>query len=65
LAGADNFAVEQGKVDKAIEWMNSYAKKNNKNLQVKREGYLLPTIRFGNFELYLGKVIGLLLVVSC
>jgi hypothetical protein len=50
LAGADNFAVEQGKVEKAIEWMNSYAKKNNKNLQIKQEGYLLSTVRFGNFE---------------
>jgi hypothetical protein len=50
LARADNFAVEQGKAEKAIEWMNSYAKKNNKNLEVKREGYLLPTTRFGNFE---------------
>ena len=50
MARADNFAVEKGKADRAIEWMNSYAKKNNKNLEVKREGYLLPTIRFGNFE---------------
>ena len=50
MAGADNFAVEQGKAEKAIEWMNSYAKKNNKNLQVKLERYSLPTIRFGNFE---------------
>jgi hypothetical protein len=44
LARADNFAVEQVKAEKAIEWMNTYAKKNNKNLEVKREGYLLHTI---------------------
>jgi hypothetical protein len=50
LASADNFAVEQGKAEKAIEWMNFYAKKNNKRFEAKLQGYLLSTIKFGNFE---------------
>lgn len=50
MARADNFAVEQGKADRAIEWMNSYAKKNNEKFEVKLEGYPLSTIKFGNFE---------------
>ena len=50
MARADNFAVEKGKADKAIEWMNSYAKKNNEKFEVKLEGYFLSTIKFGSFE---------------
>jgi hypothetical protein len=50
LARADNFAVEKGKADRAIEWMNSYAKKNNEKFEVKLEGYFLSTIKFGSFE---------------
>ena len=50
MASADNFAVEQGKADRAIDWMNSYAKKNNKKFEAKLEGYSLSTIKFGNFE---------------
>jgi hypothetical protein len=50
LARADNFAVEKGKADRAIEWMNSYAKKNNEKFEVKPEGYFLSTIKFGSFE---------------
>jgi hypothetical protein len=50
LATTDNFAIEQGKAQRAIEWMNSEAAKNNKKLQVKLEGYLLSTTKFGNFE---------------
>ena len=50
MASADNVAVEQGKADRAIEWMNSYANKNNKKFEVKLKGYLLSTIKFGNFE---------------
>ena len=50
MARADNFAVEKGKADRAIEWMNSYAKKNNEKFEVKLEGYFLSTIKFGSFE---------------
>ena len=46
----DNFAVEQGNAEKGIEWMNSFAKKNHIDFQVKSEGYCLSTINFGNFE---------------
>ena len=51
MASANNFAVEQGKAEKAIEWMNSYAKKNNKKFEAKLEGYVLSTVNFGNFEM--------------
>lgn len=50
MASADNFAIEQGKGDKAIEWMNLYAKKSNKEFEVKLQGYQLSTIKFGSFE---------------
>jgi hypothetical protein len=50
LDTTDNFAIEQGKAKRAIEWLNSYATKNNKKLEVKLEGYLLSTTKFGNFE---------------
>jgi hypothetical protein len=50
LATTDNFAIEQGKAQMAIEWLNSYATKNNKKLEIKLEGYLLSTTKFGNFE---------------
>ena len=50
MATTDNFAIEQRKAQIAIEWMNSYATKNNKKLEVKLEGYLLSTTKFGNFE---------------
>jgi hypothetical protein len=50
LATTDNFAIEQGKAQRAIEWLNSYATKNNKKLEVRLEGYLLSTTKFGNFE---------------
>jgi hypothetical protein len=50
LATTDNFAIEQGKAQRAIEWLNSYTTKNNKKLEIKLEGYLLSTRKFGNFE---------------
>jgi hypothetical protein len=37
LATTDNFAIEQGKAQRAIEWLNSYATKNNKKLEIKLE----------------------------
>jgi hypothetical protein len=50
LASADNFAIEQGKAEKAIEWMNLYSKKSNKKFEAKLQGYQLSTIKFGSFE---------------
>jgi hypothetical protein len=50
LASADNFAVEKRNAAKAIEWMNSNARNNNKKFETKLEGYTLSTINFGNFE---------------
>jgi hypothetical protein len=50
LTSANNFALEQGKSAKAIDWMNSYAKMKNKKLEVRLENYSLSTLKFGNFD---------------
>ncbi|MDQ3976963.1 MAG: hypothetical protein M3264_10605, partial [Thermoproteota archaeon] len=47
---ANNFALEQGKSAKAIDWMNSYAKMKNRKLEIRSENYSLSTLKFGNFE---------------
>lgn len=51
MAGADNFAVEQGKGGQAIEWMNEYAKKNKLKFEAKLSGYSMQSVKFGAFEL--------------
>ncbi len=51
LAGADNFGIEQGKAGKAVEWMNSDAKKNGRRFEGRLSGYSMQTIKFGGFEL--------------
>lgn len=50
MTSANNFALEQGKSAKAIDWMNSYAKMKNKKLEVRLENYSLSTLKFGNFD---------------
>lgn len=50
MTGANNFALEQGKSAKAIDWMNSYAKMKNRKLEIRSENYSLSTLKFGNFE---------------
>jgi len=51
LAGADSFAVQQGKAVDVVEWMNVYAKKNSQKFQAKLAGYTMETIKFGSFEM--------------
>jgi hypothetical protein len=51
LAGADSFALEHQKAQKAIEWINAYAKKNDHKFQAKMAGYSMQTVKFGSFEL--------------
>jgi hypothetical protein len=50
LTSANNFALEQGKSVKAIDWMNSYAKMKNRKLEIRSENYSLYTLKFGNFD---------------
>lgn len=50
MAGADSFAVEQGKGEKAVRWMNEYAQKNKMNFEAKLQGYSMQTVKFGGFE---------------
>ncbi|NOJ26952.1 MAG: hypothetical protein DA330_02940 [Nitrososphaera sp.] len=51
MASSDSFAVEQGKGQEAVTWMNEYAKKNNMKFEAKLQGYSMQTGRFGSFEL--------------
>ena len=51
MPSANNFALQQGKSAKAIEWMNSYAKIKNKKLEARLEEYSLSTLKFGTFDL--------------
>ena len=50
MAGADNFAVEQGMGERAVVWMNSFSAKSNMNFECMLEGYSIVTIHFGTFE---------------
>jgi hypothetical protein len=50
LPSANNFALEQAKSLRAIEWMNSYAKMKNKKLEARLENYSLSTLKFGEFD---------------
>lgn len=51
MASADSFAVEQGKGEKAIAWMNEYAKKNRIKFEAKLKGYSMQSVKFGGFEI--------------
>ena len=50
MPSANNFALEQAKSSRAIEWMNSYAKMKNKKLEARLENYSLSTLKFGEFD---------------
>jgi hypothetical protein len=52
MAGADNFGLEEGKAQKAIEWMNAYAKRNDLKFEARPAGGALQTIRFGTFQFF-------------
>lgn len=51
MAGSDSFAVEQGKAERAVQWMNEQAKKNGQKFEARLAGYALQTTRFGTFEM--------------
>ena len=63
LAQSDNFALEKGKAEKAINWMNDYADTKNKKFNTKLIGYTLSTVNFGNFEVISWEGDGLRLVI--
>jgi hypothetical protein len=50
LTVANNFALQHNRAQFAAEWINSYAVKNNRNLELELEGYSLHTTKFGDFE---------------
>jgi hypothetical protein len=51
LAGTDNFAVEYQKAQRAIEWINAYAKKSNHKFECSLTGYSMQTVKFGSFQM--------------
>jgi hypothetical protein len=51
VAGADSFAVENGKGEEAVGWMNEYAKKNKLKFEARLAGYSMESFKFGSFEL--------------
>ena len=51
MAGADNFAVEHGRAEGSVEWMNEYAKNNGQKFEAKIAGYSMQTVKFGTFEI--------------
>lgn len=50
MARSDSFAIEKGKAEKALNWMNNYATTRNKKFNAKLIGYTLSTVNFGTFE---------------
>lgn len=51
MAGSDSFAVEQGKAEQVVEWINEHAKKNSQKFQARLSGYTMETTKFGTFEM--------------
>jgi len=51
LAGADSFAVERGKAQQVVEWMNAQTKNANQKFEALLAGYTIQTIKFGDFEM--------------
>ncbi len=52
MASASNFAIEKGKSENAITWINEFnLKNNNKSFKVSVSGYPLNTLNFGSFDL--------------
>ena len=51
MAGADSFAVEHQKAQRAVEWINAYAKKKNHKFECSLTGYSMQTVKFGSFQM--------------
>lgn len=51
LSSSDNFAIEKGKSEAALKWINEFISKNNKSFKIKISKNSLNTLNFGNFDL--------------
>ena len=51
MASTDNFGVEAGMGNRAIDWMNAYSKEKNMHFSARPEGYQISTKNFGNFDI--------------
>ncbi|TLY11370.1 MAG: hypothetical protein E6K88_01755 [Thaumarchaeota archaeon] len=51
MAGADSFAVERGKAQQVVKWMNAQTKNANQKFEAILTGYTMQTIKFGDFEM--------------
>jgi hypothetical protein len=52
LASTDNFGVEAGMGNRAIDWMNVYSKEKNMHFSARLEEYQISTKNFGNFDIF-------------
>lgn len=51
MSSSDNFAIEKGKSNDALKWINEFISKNNKSFKIKISKNSLSTLNFGNFDL--------------
>jgi len=51
LASANNFAIEKGKGEAAIKWINEFLVKNHKSFKITVTNNQLDTLNFGTFDL--------------
>ena len=51
MVSTDNFGVEAGMGNRAIDWMNAYSKEKNMHFSARPEGYQISTKNFGNFDM--------------
>lgn len=51
MTGTDNFGVESGMGDEAVEWMNSYSKEKKREFNAQLVGYQITSKNFGDFEI--------------
>ncbi|MBA3976913.1 MAG: hypothetical protein H0X50_01795 [Nitrosopumilus sp.] len=51
MASSNNFAIEKGKGEAAINWINGFTAKNKKPLKISISESSLNTLNFGNFNL--------------
>ena len=52
MASTDNFGVEAGMGNRAIDWMNVYSKEKNMHFSARLEEYQISTKNFGNFDIF-------------
>jgi len=52
MAESETFGVESGFGERALEWMNTRAKKNKSKFEARAYNYEITTKNFGTFEMF-------------